>query len=546
MSRLAVVSNRLPVALRQDGQSRWSAARSPGGLVQALEPVLRRHGGRWIGWPGVAAEECDPATAEAALAGAAGDFGLEPISLGSRELELYYAGFSNSVLWPLFHGLTDRCRFEPAYFAAYEQTAARFARRLLDGAAGRTDEVAWVHDYQLLPVGRLVRRERPDARLGFFLHIPFPSPDELRLLPWWREVMEALLAYDLVGFQARRDLRNFARCAVELAGAEPFTELAMRGDMLRLRAGERTITAGAFPIGIDAAAWARHASSREVERHMAELRRQIGPQAVLLGVDRLDYTKGLLERLAAYERLLEQHPDMRGQVVLVQVVVPSREAVADYARLKTELDARVGQLAGRFGTPGWSPVRYVYSSVPPVELAALYRMADVALVTPVRDGMNLVAKEYCAAQVDQFGALVLGAEAGAAEQLGPAGAVLVSPADVEATAGAIYRALTMDVRERRARMERMRRVVAEADVYRWADSFLAALARTGERTARRRGLARGSSVRHAVVGTPAIGVPAGRPRTGIPVAPALEASEAPETPSAAPRGHGRAATSPAN
>ena len=541
MSRLAVVSNRLPVALRRDGRSRWSATRSPGGLVQALEPVLRRHGGRWIGWPGVAAEDCDPATAEAVLGEVTGDFGLDSIALGRRDLELYYAGFSNSVLWPLFHGLTDRCRFEPAFFAAYQETARRFARRLLDAPAGAADEVAWVHDYQLLPVGQLVRRERPGARLGFFLHIPFPGPDELRLMPWWREVLDALLAYDLVGFQARRDLRHFARCAIELCGAEPIID----GDMLRLRVGDRTITAGAFPIGIDAAAWARRASSREVERHMAELRRQIGPQAVLLGVDRLDYTKGLLERLAAYERLLEQHPDMRGQVVLVQVVVPSREAVPDYARLKTELDARVGQLTGRFGTPGWSPVRYVYSSVSPTELAALYRMADVALVTPVRDGMNLVAKEYCAAQVDQFGALVLGAEAGAAEQLGPAGAVLVSPADVEATARSIYRALTMDVRERRGRMERMRRVVAEADVYRWADSFLAALERTGERPARRRGFARGSSVRHAVIGTPAVGIPAGVPGAGIPVGPALEASDAPET-AAAPRGHGRAATSPAS
>ncbi|HLU67523.1 MAG TPA: trehalose-6-phosphate synthase [Kofleriaceae bacterium] len=507
MSRLTVVSNRLPVALQRDAQSRWTAARSPGGLVSALDPVLRRKGGRWIGWAGVAAEECDEATASAVLAELAGDFDLEPVPLARRDVELYYHGFSNSVVWPLFHGLVDRCRFDARTFTAYGEANQRFARRL---ASGMDDgEVAWVHDYQLMQVGPMVRRERPGACLGFFLHIPFPAPDELRRLPWWREVMDALLSYDLVGLQTARDLRAFGACVAELVGVEPERE----GALLRVPLGSRTVTAAAFPIGIDAAGWSQLAGSPEVERRMSDLRRQIGPQAVLLGVDRLDYTKGLIERVAAYERLLEEHPELRGQVVLVQVVVPSREAVPDYAALRAELDRRIGRVSGRLGTPGWTPIRYVYGGVPAPELAALYRMADVALVTPVCDGMNLVAKEYCAAQVDEVGALVLGERAGAAEQLGPAGAVLVPPGEVGRTAAAIHQALTMDVRGRRARMAAMRRVVADATVFRWADDFLAELERTrAARQARRHEPLRAGARRAATaIGTPPAGVRAHQP-----------------------------------
>ena len=481
MSGLAVLSNRLPVALNRDSDSRFSAAHSPGGLVNALEPVLRRKGGRWIGWPGVASEECDGDAVRAVLAGVEGGVPLVPVSLSRREIEHYYGGFSNAGLWPIFHGLVERCRVDESSWRVYQEVNRRFARRLV----GELDEgeAAWIHDFQLLLVGQEVRRQRPGTCLGFFLHIPFPRSDLLAALPDARAILTGLLAHDLIGFQTRRDLGRFAEAVTSLLRLEarPLAE-----GRIRITAGGRAVVAGHFPIGIDSAAWMRRAASAEVEARMERLRRDIGPQAILLGVDRLDYTKGLLERLAAYERMLEQHPEAQGQVTLVQVVVPSREAVADYAALKIELERQVGRVCGRFATPGWVPVRHLYRSLEADELAALYRMADVALVTPLCDGMNLVAKEYCAAQADGVGALVLGEQAGAAEQLGPAGAILVAPRQVDATAEAIHRALTMPVGERRRRMEAMRTSVAEADVFRWADGFLAELDQVRTRRPARR------------------------------------------------------------
>ncbi len=489
MHRLAVLSNRLPVALTRGPDSRFTAAHSPGGLVNALEPVLRRKGGRWIGWPGVASEECGAEGVRAVLAEVEDGMRLVPVSLTRGEIERYYGGFSNSALWPAFHGLGERCRIDEPCWRAYQEVNRRFARRLI--AELDDSETAWVHDYQLLLVGEEVRRERPAACLGFFLHIPFPRVDELAPLPGSREIISALLAHDLVGFQTRRDLGRFTEAVTELCRLEVL-EVADGRVKIALPDG-RTVVAGHFPIGIDAVAWSRRAGSLEVEERMARLRREIGPQAIMLGVDRLDYTKGLLERLAAFERMLERHPESQGRVTLVEVVVPSRETVADYAVLKAELERQVGRVCGRFATPGWVPVRHLYRSLDAGELAALYRMADVALVTPLRDGMNLVAKEFCASQVDGCGALVLGQEAGAAEQLGPTGALLVDPHQIDRTAGVMHRALVMELGERRRRMEAMRRTVAEMDVFRWADGFLAELDQARVRRPARRGAARAAA-----------------------------------------------------
>ncbi len=482
MHRLAVLSNRLPVALTRGADSRLRASHSPGGLVNALEPVLRRKGGRWIGWPGVASEQCDGDAVRALLAEVEDGVRLVPVALSASEIDHYYGSFSNSALWPAFHGLVDRCRVDGRAWEVYQEVNRRFARRLI--AEISDGDTAWVHDYQLLLVGQEVRRERPGACLGFFLHIPFPRPDQLPALPGSGDLLLALLAHDLIGFQTRRDLGNFTEA---VSGLLRLDVRPLGEGRFRIAApGDRPVVAGHFPIGIDAAAWTRRASSIEVDERLHELRRAIGPQQVMLGVDSLDYTKGLLERLAAYERMLERHPETRGEVTLIQVVVPSREAVSDYAALKQELEQQVGRVCGRFATAGWVPVRHLYRSLGATELAALYRMADVALVTPLCDGMNLVAKEYCAAQVDGLGALVLGEGAGAAEQLGPAGALVVAPREVDATADAMHRALTMDTGERRCRMEAMRRAVADADVFGWADAFLAELDEVRSRRPARR------------------------------------------------------------
>ena len=480
MRNITVVSNRLPVSLRKGSDSRWCAAPSAGGLVNALEPVLSRRGGRWIGWPGVAAEDCAPAEAREVLGRVDAGYDLESVPLGRDEVAEHYAGFSNSVLWPLFHGLSRHCRFEPRFWRSHRRVNQRFARHVLDGMGAR--DTVWIHDYHLISLGQMLRSERPEACLGFFLHIPFPCTAELDRLPWRRQIMEALLSYDVIGLQTARDLACFRRAVARMKGAEAVAERdgGLEIEVPGLAGGRRRVVrAAAFPIGVDASGWDRRARAREVAPRIAELRRRLGGSALMLGVDRLDYTKGVLERLAGYERLLEQRPDLRERVVLLQLVVPSREQVADYAELKGEIDRAVGRLAGRFAAPGWQPVCYLYGSVPGEELAAFYRMADVALVTPLRDGMNLVAKEYCAAQVDEIGVLVLGRGAGAAEQLGDAGALLVDPEDRDGLAEAMHQALTMDVSERRARMMAMRRTVAGADVFDWAERYLAALEAAG-------------------------------------------------------------------
>jgi trehalose 6-phosphate synthase/phosphatase len=451
-SRLVVVSNRLPVALKRAGRS-WKVEPGAGGLVTALLPVLRHRGGTWIGWPGAPGAAGEFSSALSAAGRQAG-YRLAAVPLGEAEVADFYQGFSNQVIWPLFHDLPSLCDFRERYWQTYCTVNRKYARAAAMRAA--PGDFIWVHDYHLMNVAAELRARGARQRIGFFLHIPFPSPDVFLKLPWRAQILDALLAYDLVGLQTARDRRNF------LAVAQALGRTADAGRV------------GHFPISIDYNAFLRAAAAPEVQARASELHRLLPRRKLVLGIDRLDYTKGITLRLAAFQDLLERRPEMRGKLSLMQVVVPSREDIPQYHRMKTEIEQLVGRINGAFARPGgWVPVWYEYRSLSRQDLLAYYRAADIALITPLKDGMNLVAKEYCACSIEEDCVLILSEFAGAAEQLGR-GALLVNPYDIRGVAEALHTAYAMPERERTARMRALRRSVRRDDVYRWVDRFLRA------------------------------------------------------------------------
>jgi trehalose 6-phosphate synthase/phosphatase len=459
MARLLIVSNRLPVTVRLAEGGVVSVEPSTGGLATGMKGPHERLGGLWIGWPGdleglpmEARREVDRQLAELRLAG---------VPLSPDEITRYYEGYSNAILWPLFHYSVARLPSEVSGFDTYEQVNARFA----DAVAARWQpgDLVWIHDYQLMLVPAMLRERVPDARIGFFLHIPFPSSEIFRLLPQRERLLEGLLGADLLGFHTATFLRHFASAALRLVGAT--TEVD------RLRWDGREVRMGVFPMGIDAAHFSALASSPEVEELVASHRRE-GHQ-LLLGIDRLDYTKGIQRRLLAFEALLRAHPELQGKVRLVQVAVPSRENVEAYRDLREEVDALVGRIHGEFATPNWAPIHYLYRGISQAEIVALYRAADAVLVTPLRDGMNLVAKEFVAARCDGDGVLVLSEFAGAAAEMTEA--LLVNPYDVKRTAEVFHQALTLPEEERRTRLALLRERVMTRDVHAWARDFVARL-----------------------------------------------------------------------
>lgn len=464
---LVVVSNRLPAVIEKvDGQ--WRIGAAAGGLVTALTPLMRGRGGLWIGWPG-AAEEAPLAELLAAFNHEQG-YRLHPVPLTPPEVDCYYHGFSNEALWPLFHDLLGHCSFSRNDWECYCQVNRRFAE-ITAAAAGPHDPI-WVHDYHLALVGEELRRLGSRQALAYFLHIPFPVPDLFRRHPWKTEFIRALLAYDLLGFQTLRDRRNFVNTAVSLL---PEVQVISRQRHVTiLRYQDRLVKVGHFPISIDFAEFADHAQSSEVAEAAWYLHENLLSRQLVLGIDRLDYTKGIPERFLAFERALEKYPDLIRNVSLLQIVVPSRTEVPEYQKLKETLDSHAGRINGRFAEGGWVPVHYVYRSLNRVQLLAHYRAAEIALITPLRDGMNLVAKEYCASSVDNNGVLILSEFAGAAEQLA-AGAILVNPYDIDSSADAIHQAFTMDSAERSRRMALLRAEIRRNDVHRWLRWFVDSL-----------------------------------------------------------------------
>jgi trehalose 6-phosphate synthase/phosphatase len=458
MGRTLLVSNRLPVtASMVDGELK--VERSVGGLATALSGTKRSANSLWIGWPGPVSDIPRPARAK--LDSRLADIGCVPVPLKPREVHEYYEEVSNGVLWPLLHYQVDRIPLEPRHWSTYVAVNGRFADVVAEHWQ-KGDDI-WVHDYQLLLVPALLRQRLPSARIGFFLHIPFPALEIFRILPWRTEVLEGMLGADLIGFHTRSYALYFRRAALAL------TRATEAGDAEQLSFGGRDVDVGAYPIGIDAREFERRAAQPDVDREVQRLK-ESGDTKLIVGVDRLDYTKGIPQRLLAFQRLLEDDPEVRGRVRLIQVVVPSRTGVRSYREFRTQLDAMIGHINGTFGSASWTPVTYQYRALPRAELLALYRAADVMFVTPVRDGMNLVAKEYIAARADVDGVLVLSEFAGAAEELQEA--LLVNPFNVERTARTLEQALAMSPEQQRVRMAALRRRVFSADAARWANRFL--------------------------------------------------------------------------
>ncbi len=461
--RMVVVSNRLPVTIEKtpDGAR---IEPSSGGLVTALRPLLNDCAGVWIGWTGTdASAEIERVLEEYSQQS---NFALKPIFMTAEERARFYCGFSNEVLWPLFHDLQSRCNFDPSYWDTHLKVNRRFAEK----AAGEIQpgDLIWVHDYHLMSVAASLRELGVSERLAYFHHIPFPSPDIFEKLPWREEILTALLDFDVVGFQTLRDRKNFVACLRHFVKA---AEIKNQGDHLIVEEpGCRNTFVGAFPISIDFEEFAKGAANEDVGNRAAEIARSVGDGRIILGVDRLDYTKGIPERLAAFRHLLEFHPDLRQKVTLVQVVVPSREDIPKYGELKAQIQRMVSEINGHYGGPGWVPIHYIHRSLDRQELLAYYRAADIALVTPLKDGMNLVSKEYCAARVNNDGVLILSEFAGAAFQL-HRGALLVNPYHTSVVAEAIRRACEMPLPDQQKRMRKLRARVRRENIYRWRDSF---------------------------------------------------------------------------
>lgn len=464
--RLLVVSNRLPIVLSRDADGQWQARAGSGGLVTALLPVLRNRGGIWIGWPGT--DEADPAVDAAAdAAGQSAGYHMVTVPLNAAEVRDFYLGFSNRAIWPLFHDLTSLCDFDPAYWRTYREVNRRYAHIVAQHAAA--NDFIWVHDYQLMNVAADLRALLPEAHVAFFLHIPFPPLDVFVKLPWKMALLHALLQYDLIGFQTQRDRRNFIECMRALARDVP---VSGRGQVTEAKVHGRVVRIASAPISIDYNYFARMAITPEVARRVDELHRLLPQRKLVLGVDRLDYTKGIPHRLKAFRNALARFPELRERLSLIQVVVPSREDIGEYHALKLEIEQLVSEINGEYSKPGgWVPVWYVYGSLGLVDLLAYYRAAHIALITPLKDGMNLVAKEYCACSVEEDCVLILSEFAGAAAQL-QRGAILVNPYDIEGVADALKRAREMPREECAARMRSLRRSIRQQDVFWWLDAFL--------------------------------------------------------------------------
>jgi trehalose 6-phosphate synthase len=466
IGRLVVVSNRLPIVLSRDDDGGWLVEPGSGGLVTALAPVLRDRGGLWIGWPGTTHQEGlgDALRIHEDSVG----YSLVPVPLSRREVQEHYRGFSNEVIWPLFHDLQSRCNFDPTYWTTYQEVNRRFATIIAENAG--PDDFVWIHDYHLLLAAKELRALGFEGRIGFFLHIPFPPTDIFVKLPWRAEVLRALLDYDLVGFQTMRDRRNFVeslRALVSGSGS------CGRGQVCDLEVPPHNLRIGAFPISIDFDEFEGMARSSEVSERAWHIHEKFPNQQIILGVDRMDYTKGIPYRLEAFRDALRRYPDLHHRATFVQVVVPSRRGIPEYEHLKREIERLVSEINGEFTTHGWVPIHYIYRSLSRPELVAYYRTAEIALITPLKDGMNLVAKEYCASSLEESGVLILSEFAGAVSELQHE-ALLVNPYDVRGVADAIHRALAMDPSERHERMHRLRRLVRRHDIFWWVDSFLEA------------------------------------------------------------------------
>ena len=457
-SKIIHVSNRLPVKIQVTEQG-ITYKHSDGGLATGLNALCAREKSLWIGWPGATVAPALTAQVSSDLKAE----GMLPVFLSDDEVTNYYEGFSNEIIWPLFHYFPTLTAFSTQFFETYQAVNRKFADAVLQVA--QKDDIIWIHDYQLMLLPQMLREALPDATIGFFLHIPFPAYPVYMTLAWRKEILEGLMGANVIGFQTYNDVHFFTDAVSQCLGHQ------FIGNELQLEG--RNIVVQSFPISIDYHKFRELASNPENEPQEATIQAFKKDGKLIISVDRLDYSKGILQRLRAYELFLQQHPEWLGKVTYLHLVIPSRDQVRNYKELKEEMDRLISDINGRFATLSWQPIHHFYQTSPQGQLAAIYKLADVALVTPLRDGMNLVSKEYVACNINKQGVLVLSEMAGAARELQDA--LLINPNDTATFAQKIQQALTMPEAEKKTRLGRMQYTLQKADIFHWAESFMQAI-----------------------------------------------------------------------
>jgi trehalose 6-phosphate synthase/phosphatase len=459
MSKTIIVSNRLPVRISEK-EGEYVLAPSEGGLATGLGSIYRDGNNVWIGWPGL---EVTDLQAQERIRQELSDMNLMPVYLDQEEINNYYEGFSNETLWPVFHYMAVYARYEQNYWDCYYRVNEKFRDIILSVA--EPDDVIWIHDYQLLLLSGMIRQALPDVSIGFFLHIPFPSYELFRLIPWRVELLEGLLGADLLGFHTFDDSRHFINAVTRILPINASSNVLMVND--------RAVIAETFPMGIDFDKYASMVNNGDVQQQLLQLGENFQGVKMILSIDRLDYSKGILQRLQAFDLFLQLYPEYQEKVVLYMIIVPSRDTVQQYRDLRDEIDKLVGGINARFRTINWHPVHYFYRSFPIETLSALYNFADIGLVTPMRDGMNLVSKEYVASRTNNNGVLILSEMAGASREL--IDALIVNPNNIGAITRAIEEALIMPLPEQYRRMKLMRQVVSKFNIAHWVKLFMTRL-----------------------------------------------------------------------
>ncbi|MCS5491349.1 bifunctional alpha,alpha-trehalose-phosphate synthase (UDP-forming)/trehalose-phosphatase [Algoriphagus limi] len=456
MAKTIIVSNRLPISLRHRN-GRFEFKPSAGGLATGLGSIYKSGENIWIGWPGNTVEDPEQ-RAEIILE--LHDLKMAPVFLSKEDVEQFYEGFSNETLWPAFHYFTQYMVYNPEHWEAYVRVNQKFCDAILKKAD--PDDTIWVHDYQLLLLPQMLREVLPDATIAFFQHIPFPSYEIIRMIPWRKQLLEGVCGADLIGFHTYDDMRHFLSAVGRITG--------LSSESGYIQAENRIINVDSFPMGIDYDKFAKQARSKKTQNIVREFRNQVVDQKLILTIDRLDYSKGIPQRLHAFNQLLAEHKELHGKVSMIMIVVPSRDKVQSYKELKEEIDLLVGRINSDYSTLNWVPVHYFYRSFPFEELSAFYNLADIALVTPLRDGMNLVCKEYVASRTNQNGVLILSEMAGASKELQDA--ILVNPNDQQGVVDAIYQALTMKPAEQKDRITSLQSTVKKYDIFQWVKVFM--------------------------------------------------------------------------
>ena len=469
-SRLIVVSNRLPVVVKKNIKEKYTLNQSSGGLITAMKPVLKKYSGIWIGWAGNYIEENISVKEMLEEETKDKNYKFRSVDISLNEYKLYYKGFSNEVLWPLFHNVASHCKYDLKSYKAYKDVNKIFADKVMDELMD--DDFIWIHDYHLIDVAKYLRERNVKNNIAFFLHIPFPPLETFYRMPWRLDIVKALLSYNLIGFHTELDKKNFLEVVHSLLENVIIDKKDLSLSTVIYNNREHKV--GVFPISIDYDEFYDQAKSKEVLLMMKNIEESCPQQKIMLGIDRLDYTKGIPEKLRAYRDLLRKNPELRTKVKLIQIMIPSREDIDDYAILKSEIEELVGEINGKFSQLGWIPVLYSYGSLSRAEILAYYRASKIALVTPLKDGMNLVAKEYCVSNIKKDGILILSEFAGAKDQF-KKNALLVNPFNEESFVNVMKKALSMGEKEKQKRMENMQNNVKKFDIYWWVDMFLKAL-----------------------------------------------------------------------